>query len=714
VKKELTMKIEKILLNFFLNLSVMIVAFQFPVAAEDTEDNVHRLEKISVTATRMERDTSDVPASIDVAGEDEIEDTKMFNIKEVMDGMPGVLIESPNQGYDARIIIRGAGLKARYGVRDIMILLDGVPITDPDGFSRLDFIDTQLIERVEVVKGPNSTMWGANAAGGTINIITKNPMEMSGGIAKVGIGNYDTRNYNLSYSSKAGDMLYYTVSGSIRETGNDWRRWNEFDTRQGSIQATLLFDDGSTLDNFFGYTDASIQLPGKLDQTMFDNYLTTGLAPETEGAWQYSGRYSEVYFFNSRLTKEIGNFEIKPMFFINSWEHLHPVTGRINTADTTTYGGEIQVNNSHKLFSARGTVSFGATARIDDQKTDYYKYADYLTGYGGRVVEVLSDAKGDLIEIEDRKVDLYGLYAQESLVFNDRWILDLGIRYDDVNFDITGTRTEDFDYGAGMYVPAGDPDPVDKSFGDFSPRIGATFRINEIFNAFAQAAKGVQTPTDSELTDNPNLELVEVDNYEIGLKARAEKYYFDTSIYYSPVKNEVVQVIGEGGISEYVNSGETEKKGFEFSGAYFLLPSLELGGTYSYTDYTFKDFSEPVRVGAVTVDLDRSGNTLPYIPENQYSVFAAYRHAGGFRTRIQAMSWGSYYIDNANTEKYKGYDFITSAMIGYSRGNWDAILSADNLFDERYAIEVEKDTRAVVRYVPAAPRSIIFVVTYKF
>ena len=707
------MKMEKFNICLFTLLLLTVISQPGQSTAEEVS-SVHKLDKISITATRMKRDTSEVAASIDIAGEEEIEDTKMFNIKEVLDGMPGVLIESPNQGYDSRIIIRGAGLKARYGVRDIMILLDGVPITDPDGFSRLDFIDTQLVERVEVVKGPNSTMWGANAAGGTINIITKNPMERSGGVAKIGIGDYGTRSYHLSYSSKAGDILYYTISGSRRETDNDWRRWNRFKTTQGSVQASLIFDDGTTLDNYFGYTDASIQLPGKLDQTMFDNYLSTGLAPETEGAWQYSGRYSEVYFFNSKLTKEIGAFEIKPMIFINSWEHLHPVTGKINTADTNTYGGEIQVNNSHKLFSVPGTVSFGATARMDDQNTNYYRYADLLTGYGGRISRGLSDVRGDLIETEDRQVDLYGFYVQESLNFSDRWLLDLGIRYDDVNFDITGTRTQDYDYSAGMYLPASDPAPLDKSFGEFSPRIGVTYRINKIFHTFAQVSRGVQTPTEGELTDNQNLDIVKIDNYEVGLKARSGRYAFDSSVYYSPVKNEVVQVIGEGGISEYVNSGKTKKKGFEFSGSFFATQALELGGAYSYTDYTFDDFSEPVRMGASTVNLDRSGNTLPFVPADHYSLYATYNHPSGFRARIQALSWGSYYIDNANSEKYKGYELITNAMIGYNWKNWEAMLNADNLFDEQYALEVEKDTRGTKRYVPAAPRNIIFRVTCKF
>jgi len=245
-------------------LFVCGIGVESVLAEEETLAEQH-LDEISITATRMERKTAEVSASVSVVEEAEIKDTKMFNIQEVLSGTPGVLIESPNQGYDSRVIIRGAGLKARYGVRDIMVLLDGVPITDPDSMTRLDFIDTQLIKQVEVVKGPNSTLWGANAAGGVINIITKSPFEREGGVIKLGVGDYDTQSYHLSYSNDVKEKLYYTVSGSRRQSDNSWQRWNEFDTNQGSVQASALFDDGSTLDSYFGYTEASLQLPGKLN-----------------------------------------------------------------------------------------------------------------------------------------------------------------------------------------------------------------------------------------------------------------------------------------------------------------------------------------------------------------------------------------------------------------------------------------------------------------
>jgi iron complex outermembrane recepter protein len=698
---------------FIMWLLIVCIGAESFATEEETLVEQH-LDEISITATRMERKTAEVSASVSVVEEEEIKNTKMFNIQEVLSGTPGVLIESPNQGYDSRVIIRGAGLKARYGVRDIMVLLDGVPITDPDSMTRLDFIDTQLIKQVEVVKGPNSTLWGANAAGGVINIITKSPFEREGGVIKLGVGDYDTQSYHLSYSNDVKEKLYYTVSGSRRQSDNSWRRWNEFDTNQGSVQASALFADGSTLDNYFGYTEAYLQLPGKLNEQQFEDYLETGRAPETNGPWQYSSRDSNIFFFNSRLTKQFGRFEFKPMIFFNQWEHLHPVTGRINEAETYTYGTDLQLNHAHTLAGKEGVLTMGITGRIDDQDTDYYKYSDFLATPSGRILEVLSDERGALIETQNRQVYLYGIYAQESFRPSDSWIIDVGLRYDEIRFDITGTRTEEYSYAMGRYVPADDPEDIDKRFSNVSPRLGINYKLTEIFNLYTSAAKGIQTPTESEISDNPDLELVEVQNYEVGIKARHRRWDFDAAVYYSPVDNEVVQVIQPDSESMYINAGRTEKKGFEFEGTYYIMPDLGLGAGYSYTDYTFDNFTEPVRSGMTTVNMDRSGNELPFIPRHQYSLYLAYQHPAGFKFKVQSNFWGSYYIDNANTEKYEGYDFITNVMIGYDKGAFGLSVNVYNLFDKQYALEVQKDTQGEKLYNPAPPINFIVRGTYRF
>jgi iron complex outermembrane recepter protein len=705
--------------SYLIFICVLSISYTVPrQAAAEAPLPEHELEAVSITATRMERKTAEVPSSVAVIDDEAIEETKMFNVKEVLRSTPGVLIDTKNQGYDSRLLIRGAGLKARYGIRDIMVLMDGVPITDPDSMTRMDFIDTQLIEQIEVVKGPNSTLWGANAAGGVINIATKSPFEREGGIAKLGIGDDATRNYHLSYSDNAAETIYYTLSGSRRESNNSWRRWNKFETNQASVQAAAMLEDGSTLESYFGYTEADLQLPGKLDETMFEEYENSGEAMETEGPWQYSGRYSKIFFVNAKYTKTIGPWEVIPLLYLNKWTHLHPVTGRINEADTNTFGADLQVNHHHRFDTASGVLTFGGTGRWDDQKTDYFRYADYATAPGGRITEVLSDRKGDWIESQDRWVELYGLYVQESIRPTDRWIVDAGLRYDAVKMEITGTRIEAYSYSTGQYIPAQDPEDVKKTFTGLSPRLGITYKITEGLNVYASYSEGLQTPTEGEISDNPALDPVSVQNYEIGLKGRSEHFRFDTALYYSPVENEVVQVIGPDGQSDYVNSGETEKRGVELSGEWLApwtsLKGLEIGAAYSYTDYTFKEFSEPVRTGPTVINMDRSGNSLPFIPLHQYSFYGRYRHCSGVTLKLEAFTWGSYFMDNANTEKYDGYEFTTNAMVSYENGPCRLSLNVDNLFDDRYAVEAQKDTQGVRRYTPAAPRTFMVRLDYHF
>ncbi len=709
-------------------LSILLLAFlllpPLPALAsganEETGEPVQELEEITVSATRTQRAVEEVPASVAVVGRKELEETKMFNLKEALSGIPGVLIDTKNQGYDTRLIIRGAGLKARYGVREIMVLQDGVPITDPDSLTRLDFIDTQLIERIEVVKGPNSTLWGVNAAGGVINVITRSPFGKKGGFLRLGAGDFGMENYHLSYTGNAGGNLYLVVSGSRRVSDNSWRRWNRFWTNQVSVKPSLLLDDGTTWENHISYTKASIQLPGSLSEDQFERYKETGRARETYGPWKYSGRYSEIIFLSSKLNKKIGSFDFKPMVFGNFWRHHHPVTGRINDADTDTYGADLQADMDHTFLGREGTLTAGLTARYDDQKTDYYKYAEYLTSSRGRITEVLSDKEGDHIETQKRETLLWGIYVQES-IRGKRWILDVGARFDRVEFDIKGTKWAGYDWGSGRYVDCpsskltncGDY-RITRSYDAVSPRIALTYRIGEGLHLYGNISTGIQTPTEGEISTNPRLDLVKVRSYEVGLKARREHWRLDLALYYSPVKNEVVQVVQSDGTSDYVNAGKTDKKGMEFSGTYSPIRGLDLGLSYAYSDYTFDEFSEPVRSGSSKVNVDRSGNRLPYIPMHQYSLFARYSHPSGFRIRVETRSWGDYYMDNANTEKYGGYDFVTNLLAGYSRGNLDISVNVDNLFDRHYAMEAKKDTGGKKRYVPAPPRGFMVKLTYRF
>lgn len=683
------------------------------------EEAIKRLDEISVTATREARLSADVPQAIAVVGKEALADKKMFNVKEALQDIPGVLIDSKNGGFDARLIIRGAGLKAAYGIREIMVLRDGVPLSDPDSFTRLDFVDTQDIERIEVAKGPGN-LFATGSTGGAIQIFSKSVFDDSANSLKVGLGNQGTQNVHLRYGGKIAKDQALALTVTHREVNNDWRTWNKFDTTQLSLKHGLVLNDSDILESEASYSEANMQLPGAMDNTaangyLFDRFRDSGKQEGTSEAWKHSGRYSKVWFFNSRLEMQRGDFTFKPRLYYNTWYHYHPVTGIINETENWVWnlGADLEANYKHR----QGTLVGGLTVRqerIPDSRKYEYRDVTKIAGgpQAGRITATRSDAKGALAEIDEATTLLTGLYLQESWRPGERWIIDLGARYDVVRFEDDNLQLRKYDYATGKYAAGDGRTLTDKTFRLFAPKLAASYKLNANLNLFAMVAQAGQMPSSGELAVNPGLEAPLSTNYEVGLKGRGETWQVDTSVYYNPVEKEIVQQ-SNGGVTHYVNAGQTDKRGFEIAGRTALARQWEIGGHYSYADYSYREFSEPVRVGALTVNQDRSGKALPFIPRHQYGVFVGWKHQG-WRARVGANSWGEYWLDNANSEKYKGWEWVTNAALGYQIGKHSLTLNADNLFDQHYAAEVKKDTTNRVTYTAAAPRTVMLTYRYDF
>ncbi len=674
-----------------------------------------KLDNISVTATRVDRLTRDVPASIAVIDDAVIENTKMTNLKDALQGIPGLLIDSKNGGYDVRLIIRGAGQKANFGVREIMVLRDGVPMTDPDSFSRFDFIDLQDIDRIEVTKGPGS-LFGAGSAGGTIQLLSKSSFDTDSNRFKIGLGNEGAQNYHLRYATTINENNAVSLTASRRVRDNHWRQWNHFDTSQISIKHGLKFNEDDMLDTEISYSEANIELPGAMDEAQFQAYKHTGKQTDNNSAWKHAGRYSKIWFFNSRLDAQLTDqFRFKPKIYYTHWTHFHPVTGVINDkgAGVDSYGTDWESIFDHQLWGHSTLVS-GWTFRQEKSKhSRKYQYRDVRTipfgPQAGRIIATLSDVRGALLQDQNVTNTLYGVYFQETVRPDKDWLIDLGLRYDHSNFDIQTNEIGRYDYVHGRYVIGAGYFTTNKSFKLFSPKLGITYRLSKQLNLFANVARSDQVPSTAEINENPNLNASTATNFEFGLKGREKRWSFDTSVYYTQVKDEIVAILSNHHTT-FQNAGRTNKKGIEFSGQYEWFPGLTVGVNYAYSRYIFDKFTEVVH----GVEVNRAGRQMPYVPRQQYGLFAFYQHPGGFKARIQSNSWGRYYIDNANSETYKGYDFVTSVMLGYTHGPHALSLNIENVFDQHYAVEVKKDSRGSKSYAAASPRTALLTYSYHF
>ncbi len=665
------------------------------------------LDRISITATKIERASKFVPQSVAVIDEAQIERENAMNINDVIDSVPGVQAISQNNGYDSRLIIRGAGLKAPYGVREIMVMRDGVPMTDPDSFTRFDLIDIDDMETVEIYKGPGS-IFASNASGGVVFIKSKSVFDEQQDRIKVAAGSFGSVSLNAKKAITISESDSLSVNFSHRKSDNDWREWNKFDTTQFGVKHGHMFDDDSILESEISYTEANLQLPQSLSEAEFSAYKKTGETTNTRGDWRQSGRYSNMLFVNSRYETQMGEYTFKPQVYFNHWGHYHPVTGMINdTQDNKVFGTDLAWNRSHTLFDRPAEFLFGLTARTDI-RTNGKKYTYQDMDADG---VVLTDTRGELAQTEDSQNTILGAYIQDTFSPIKNMTIDVGVRFDQLTMSIDGNEILAYNWsGFGPAYKEGDGlYSFEETYNLFSPKIGLTYALTEEMNVYGLIASSNQAPTGSEMeatrTNAPSVDLKAYTstNYETGLKLRSQSWSADVSIYYNPLTNEIVKV-DNGWQDYYENAGKTDKYGLEIATVYQLNPSWAIGFNGSKSQYKYDRY--------LSDGVDYSGNYLKFSPDYQYSVFTDWKK-GAYSARIETAGVSSYYVDDANSEKYDGFNGLINVSAGYVYKGHRLNLSVKNLSDMRYATEVSKSNDIKV-YDVGAPRSVMLSYQYKY
>src|SRR3989442_1375688 len=257
--KTLSRKRSEAVRRYLMSIGLVSLALGAPVAAQETQ----KLEPVVVTATKIETPATEVGASVSVVTEDDFRAYHYATVDEALRSVPGVDIRrSGTLGKTSSITIRGANSNQVQG------LVDGVRVksTTP-GLAELSDLSPDLIERIEVIRGPQSTLYGADAIGGVINIITKKGKGPLSGSVQQEAGNYDTYASRASFGGSVG-IFDYAISGSHLESNGHFK--ND-DSTQNAINARLgLTLPGNTLVSYtLRYNRTDTGLPVKFVSTNF-------------------------------------------------------------------------------------------------------------------------------------------------------------------------------------------------------------------------------------------------------------------------------------------------------------------------------------------------------------------------------------------------------------------------------------------------------------
>jgi len=654
-----------------------------------------QLAPMVVTGTRIGQDPQNIPMAIDTVDKDAMRDqTLQVNLSESLQRVPGINVQNRgNYAQDLQISSRGFGGRASFGVRGIRLFTDGIPASQPDGQGQVSHFVLSSAERVEVLRGPFSALYG-NASGGVIQIFTEAASKAPTGVLSLALGSNHTWRAGTRASGQFDNGLGIVADASEFHTDGS-RPHSSASKTQGQIKftkqientkLTLLINSVSiSADDALGLSRA--EFDANPDQTtpsalLFNTRKTTrqdqaGL--RVEHAFSAQHAIEAVVYAGSRN--------------VTQWQSI-PVAAQLTA---TQPGGVIAFSRPYSGLDARylytpewGSVIIGTTIdSLDEARRGYENFI----GVGANATLGVT---GNLRRDEQNNVRNQDAYAQSQFKVSPNLFFTAGVRYSHVRF-----VSEDH------YIIAG-KNPDDSGHASYTkttPAVGASLKIIEGFNVYVSTGRGFETPTFNELGYrasgatglNFDLKPAVSDSTEIGAKYRDGIWHVNVAAFNTRTRDEIVTLTNSGGRSTFQNAGSTTRRGAEASVAAsfattssaqidLLLALTTLSAKY---DDAFKTCtSAPCTAPSTVVP---AGNKLPGVPASSIYIESKWTHATGFSAAIDARRQSKIYVNDLNTDAALAYTLF-SARAGYTFNAGSARIAAgiraDNLTNKRYASTV--------------------------
>jgi len=631
---------------------------------EDNKEMSVDLEPITITAAKIARGLSEVPSSVSVIEEKDIKDSNAKSVPDLLKNLEGIYTyDSSGVGTVGRVNMRGfwGGMSTHQ-----LILIDGIPQNrGEDKLVDWDLIPLDNIERIEIVRGPASALYGDNAMSGVINIITKKPSDKMKNAASFSYGSYDSQNYNVSTSGASERVDYYI--GATRKLTDGFRKFCDYENFHLSGKLDFLIDEAQDLKLSLAYrqkeqgaypwalTEAQLEdnrrqpRPGsasdKTDAEKFDLGVTysndIGTTSNIEGTFYY--RYEDgESFYTSGST---------------------PSSTREQLEEENTCGLISRLNINPVIFGKKHSFTTG----FDLERNDF----DYEEHNAPN--QLRTTIRKDY-SVERYKI---GFFLQDEIKLFDPLKLVGGTRGDLIGFDFTDDINGSNSKETHMFK--------------ISPNVGVVYTYKENSNIYASYSQAFRSPTIGQMftygsISNPDLDPEEASNYEIGFHHRlGEGLKAGASLYWMELDNEIWYDYSE---SKYKNYGETSHGGLETR-----LDFKIIKGLYGFFNYAY--------TRAKNESGSNENKYLSNIPKHKGSLGIKFETEFGLKANLFVTKTGSCYIDAANNDKLPSYITLDS-KISYGPKWYSVFLAVDNILDKEYSSYGFKS--GTVRSFSPAPR----------
>ncbi|KAF1696239.1 TonB-dependent receptor [Pseudoxanthomonas jiangsuensis] len=680
-----------------------------------------RLPAVVVTARVESAPTFDLPASLDRVDLSGYRNDAQASLSEALRGVPGVLArDRQNQAQDTQLSIRGFGARATFGVRGVRLYADGIPATMPDGQGQLSHFALAAAERVEVMRGPFSALYG-NSSGGVVQLWSADGTPEPQADLRAAAGRYDGLSASARLRGTLGGDATADGTGyhlaATRSDSDGYRRHSA--ARRTSLNLKLHRDlaGGGRIElvgNGFDAPDAQDPLGLTWDQVRADPRQAVAVAE------QYDTR-------KSVRQAQLGANWRQPWgeattLRVSGYGGRRAVTQYLAVpvaaqASPLSAGGVVDLDSDHGGLDARASwqgqaggrdleLTVGASG--ERQRQHRHGYENFVDdGAGGTLTGVRGRLRRDQIDT----VESLDGYAQAWWRLAPRWSLQAGARHSTVRFD-----------SQDRYLTAANPDDSGRvRYSRLTPVAGLAFAPTADLRLYLSAGRGFETPTFNELGYRADgqaglafdLRPAASDTLELGAKWRGRAgAAVEAALFRADTDDELAVARNSGGRSSYRNVGRARRQGAELSARLPLGQAWSLQLAATWLDARFREgfavcAASPCTTPRVQVP---AGTRIPGLPWQQ--AWARLQWQGqAWEAALEGAALGAVGVDDRGQARAPGYGLL---HLEAARG-WElagdrrlrAFARIDNLLDRAHVGSVIVNEANGRYYEPGPGRGVL-------
>lgn len=673
------------------------------------EPQAANMQQVIVTANRQVQQRNAAPVAISTISASTIHDTKATTIDQLVNKTPGVFMVNLGNEQHMMSIRQPMSTKGLY-----LYLEDGVPIRTSGVFNHNALLEINMtaVKNIEIIRGPSSSMYGAEAIGGAINFLTKAaPVDPMARISLQG-NNTGYSRADLSTGATFG-KLGISFNGYFAQNNNGVLERSDFKKWTGTLRADYLISERTKLSTSITALDYYSDMRGSLDSTAFRNkdYST----PQT-----FTWRQVDALRFKTQLE--------------HKWRNgSHTSIALVYRDNTVAQNPSYRVKDDYRRSGA-GWTGKKSLAHGEINNNSFNSYAAVITHQQNWLNGKLNTVSGISIDLSPSAYEAYYIRINQDTVsrkylsFTERpdsllshyfTNISNGAAFTQLEYRITeklrligGLRFDIFRMSFTNYLPpsafSGSPNTTE-TYKRFTPKAGLTWQPLKAIGFYANYSEGFVAPQVTELFNGvkvPELKPQTFYNYEAGgwVSLLQGKLYADWSVYYLQGTNEIISIRFDDGSFGNANAGKTKHQGIEY-GLNFR-PSSEwmfrISGANSI--HRFINYAEK--------DISYNGKTMNGAPAFTGNAELQYKPNWfpGFRTSIEWQHNGPYWMDPQNTVRDPGFNLL-NLRAGYEWKALELWCNVINLTDNYYSINTSKSAYGYA-YTVGNPQSFNIGIAY--